>query len=160
MPMFVIKPNAGRLTCQLTRPTPILEIQGGMSVSVGSIRFEYNEERDVVVVHPRWNIETEADCKVWLQQYVDYFGKFGRKVDAVFVLDEFKLGRGIGTVWGNYRAELHRRFTRHSVRVHSNAKVLSFLSTSSVLHNVSADEARDIDTALQLIELKRQQPGA
>ncbi len=127
-------------------------------MATGSIRFEYDEGHDVYIVYPKWTIESEADCKVWLQQYVDYFGRLGRKVDAIIVLDEFKLGERIGSVWGTYRAEVHKRFTRHSVRVHSDAKVGTYVSTSGVIHRVATDEAKDVETALRLIELKRSRP--
>jgi hypothetical protein len=125
-------------------------------MATGSIRFEHDEANDVYIVYPRWNIESDEDCKVWLQQYVDFFERLGRRVDAIFVLDDFKIGKEIGGLWGAYRAEVHKRFTRHTVRVHSDAKVLTSVSTSGVLHGVGTDEARDIETAILLIELKRQ----
>jgi hypothetical protein len=125
-------------------------------MATGSIRFEHDDANDVYIVYPRWTIESEDDCKAWLQQYVEFFEKLGRRVDAVFVLDDFKIGKDIGCLWGAYRAEVHKRFTRHTIRVHSNAKVLTSVSTSGVLHGVATDEARDLDTALRLIELKRQ----
>jgi hypothetical protein len=128
-------------------------------VAKGSIQFEYVEDHDVYIVHPRWTLETEADCKAWHQQYVDFFAKVARTVDIVLVLDDFKLGKGIGVVWGTYRADVLRRFTRYSVRVHSDAKVTAFVSTSGVLHGVATEEARDIDTAIRLIELKRSEGG-
>lgn len=126
-------------------------------MATGSIRFEHDEAHDVYIVYPKWTVESDTDCEVWLQQYVDFFGPLGRKVDAIIVLDDFKLGKDIGGVWGKYRAEVHKRFTRHSVRVHADAKVATFVSTSGVIHRVATDEARDVETALRLIELKRQE---
>ncbi len=125
-------------------------------MATGSIRFEHDEAHDVYIAYPRWTVESDDDCKVWFQQYVDFFGPLGRKVDAIIVLDDFKLGKDIGGVWGKYRAEVHKRFTRHSVRVHPDAKVATFVSTSGVIHGVATDEALDVDMALKLIELKRQ----
>ncbi len=126
-------------------------------MATGSIRFEHDEAHDVYIIYPAWTVESEDDCKVWLQQYVDFFSRIGRRVDVILVLDDFKLGKNIGAVWGRYRAEVHKRFTRHSVRVHADAKVATFISTSGVIHGASTDEARDIETALKLIELKRQE---
>lgn len=121
----------------------------------GSIRFERDEKNDIVIAYPKWHIETEEDCKVWLAQYEAYFAPFGRRVDIIVVLDEFSIGNGIGSVWGSYRAEIHKRFTRHSVRVHANAKVRTYSATSGALHGVPSDEARDVPTAIALIHEHR-----
>jgi hypothetical protein len=128
-------------------------------MAVGSIRFDYDEINDVYVIYPRWTIESEEDCKAWLQQYDDYFSRLGRRVDVIIVLDDFRIDKNIGPVWGAYRAEVHKRFTRHSVRVHSNAKVKDSVSTSGLLHGVGTDEADDVPTAMRLIVLKRQSGG-
>lgn len=121
----------------------------------GTIQLHYDKVHDIHIARARWTIETEDDCKVWAQQFVDYFTPLGRRVDVIFECDEFRIGNGIGSVWGRYRADINKRFTRFTVRVHVDAKVATFTATSAALHNSVADEARDLSTAIQLIEEKR-----
>jgi hypothetical protein len=123
---------------------------------IGSIRFEHDKINDIHIAHVKWFIETENDCEVWHKQLESYFKKFKEKVDVIYVCDDLQLGPKIGAVWGGYRADLNLRFTRHSVRVHVNAKVAAFTATSGVIHGVSFDQARDIPTATSFIkELRR-----
>jgi hypothetical protein len=123
---------------------------------VGKIRFEHDAANDVHIAYPVWRIESERDCKEWSRQYEAYFERFGRKVDVVFVLDEFHIGPGIGPVWGKYRSELVNRFIRFSVRVHSDGKVSTYAATSFALHGGSVDSAPDVRSATSIIlELRR-----
>jgi hypothetical protein len=121
----------------------------------GTIRFQYDTVHDIHIAHARWTIETEDDCKLWAQQFVEYFTPLGKRVDVIFTCDEFRIGKGIGSVWGRYRADINRQFTRYSVRVHVDAKVATFTATSAALHNSVADEASDVPTAIELIQEKR-----
>jgi hypothetical protein len=121
----------------------------------GTIRFDYDKANDLYVVVPKWNIETDEDCKAWHQQYVDFLGKLNKRVDMILILDDFRIGAKVGPVWGKYRADIINRFTRFSVRVHADAKVATFVATSAALHDSVADEARDVPTAVQLILEKR-----
>jgi hypothetical protein len=120
----------------------------------GTIEFTHDAEHDVHIARPRWAIETEADCKAWFAQYEDYFRGRG-KVDVIFVLDAFQIGKGIGAVWGRYRTEVLRQFTRFSVRVNADIRVSTYVSTSSVQHGASFDEAPDLESALAVIEARR-----
>jgi hypothetical protein len=121
----------------------------------GSIRFVHDRANDIHIAYPNWLIETEEDCRAWFRQYETYFRRFGRKVDAIFVLDEFRIGPQIGTTWGNYRARMVREFTRHSVRVHIEARVSTFNATSAAIHGGGYEEARDLPTGVAMIREKR-----
>ena len=127
----------------------------GNLAAKGTIRFVHDAAHDVHVATPSWLIETEDDCRVWFRQYEEYFRRFARKVDAIFVLDDFRIGPQIGTIWGNYRARMVSEFTRFSVRVHADARVSTFNATSAVIHGGGYEEARDLETALRMIEQKR-----
>jgi hypothetical protein len=123
---------------------------------IGSIRFQHDIANDIHVAYAKWFIETEEDCRVWHKQLENYFCKFKHKLDIIYVCDDLRLGPKIGAGWGKYRADLNARFTRHSVRVHVDAKVASYTATSGVIHGVSFDQAPDIPTAVAFIkELRR-----
>jgi hypothetical protein len=121
----------------------------------GTIQFRYDKVHDIHIARAKWTIETEEDCKVWAQQFVEYFTPLDKRVDVIFDCDEFRIGKGIGSVWGRYRADINNRFTRFTVRVYVDARVATFTATSAALHNSVADEAPDIASAVQLIEEKR-----
>jgi hypothetical protein len=118
----------------------------------GTIHFQFDSANEVHVATPRWSIETEDDCRIWFKQYEDYFKRFSEKVDVIFVLEHFRMGNGIGSIWGRYRAEINNRFTRYSIRVHANAKVSTFIATSSAIHSAPGNEARDIPAAIALLK--------
>src|SRR5262245_10651681 len=122
---------------------------------LGSFRFDYDAANDIHIAYAKWFIETEEDCRVWHKQLEDYFSNFRGKVDIIYVCDDLRLGPKIGPIWGKYRADLNSRFTRHSVRVHVDAKVAAFTTTSGIIHGVSFDQAPDIETAKAFIKEKR-----
>jgi len=41
----------------------------------------------------------------WHAQFEAFFSRLGRKVDVVIVLDDFRIGPKIGSVWGKYRSD-------------------------------------------------------
>jgi hypothetical protein len=122
----------------------------------GTIRFRHDVANDIHFAYPKWYVETEEDCRVWAAQYEKYFSQFARKVDAIMVLDEFRIGPGIGSIWGKYRAECVARYTRYSVRINADARVSTFNATSAVLYRIGSREAPDVESAIALIrELRR-----
>jgi hypothetical protein len=122
---------------------------------IGSIRFEHDKLADIHVAYITWLVETEDDCRVWHKQFEDYFKRFDKKLDIIYVCDNFRIGPKIGSIWGKYRADLNARYTRFSVRVHVEAKVALYTATSSAIHGVSFDEARNVETATAFIKEKR-----
>jgi hypothetical protein len=126
----------------------------------GTIRFEYDQVDDIHIAYVKWFIETEQDCRAWHKQLEDYFKRFDKKVDIIYVCDDLRLGPKIGAIWGGYRADLNYRFTRHSVRVHVDAKVATYTATSGVIHGVSFDQARDVTTAMMFIREQRRRTAA
>jgi hypothetical protein len=127
---------------------------------LGTVRFHHDEANDIHFAYPKWYIETEGDCRVWYAQFDAYFSRFASKVDTIIVLDDFRLGPGIGSIWGRYRAEWVGRYTRYSVRVHANAKVSTFNATSAALYGGGFEEAQDIETAVAFILEQRRTSAA
>ena len=124
------------------------------------VSFRYDARRDVILATPRWHIVTEEDCRAWLREYEAFFTELGRgKLDVVFSLDHFSVDKAIAQVWGRYRADMVSRFTRHSVRVHPDARVRVFAHTSGILHQAGSDEAPDVETAVaRILELRARAP--
>jgi hypothetical protein len=125
----------------------------------GTVRFHYDEANDIHFAYPKWHIETEEDCRVWFAQYVDYFSPLERKVDVILVLDDFRIGPKIGSLWGKYRSEWIGKYTRYSVRVHADARVSTFNATSAALYGGGFEEARDVATAITFIRERRRADG-
>jgi hypothetical protein len=125
----------------------------------GSVRFHYDEENDVHYVYPKWYVETEDDCRLWHSQFEAYFSRFGRKVDVVIVLDDFKIGPKIGTIWGQYRADWINRFTRYSVRVRQEARASTFAATSAAKFGGGFEEAPTVEVAIAQIKARRLAEG-
>ena len=121
----------------------------------GHIEFVYDRANDVVIATPHWTIETKEDVLVWYNQYESYLNRFGRKMDFVAVLDDFKIGPAIGVAWGEYRAKFHREYTRFNFRVHSNNRVKLFVNTSGVRYSVATQEAATIEDAIEAIKAAR-----
>jgi hypothetical protein len=123
----------------------------------GSVRFHYDKVNDIHFAYPKWYVETEEDCRVWYGQFDAYFARLGGKVDAIIVLDDFRIGPKIGSIWGKYRAEWIGRYTRYSIRVRAEARVSTFNATSAAIHGVAFDEAPDVERAIELIHHQRSQ---
>lgn len=123
----------------------------------GHIEFAYDSSNDVVIATPHWSIETETDCKLWLDQYQLGLAKLGkRKVDMVMVLDDFSITPSIAPVWGRYRATMVNDHVRFSVRVNATRRVMIASHTSSVLHQTAAaEEANSLAEAIEKIARQR-----
>jgi hypothetical protein len=122
---------------------------------LGTVRFHHDQANDIHFAYPKWLVETEDDCRAWFAQFEAYFSRFDGKVDAIIVLDDFRIGPGIGSIWGKYRAEWISRYTRYSVRVHAEARVSTFNATSAAIYGGGYEEARDVETAIELIHQRR-----
>ncbi|MBV9947714.1 MAG: hypothetical protein JOZ69_12745 [Myxococcales bacterium] len=75
----------------------------------GRIDFRYDGVNDIVIATPHWNIETQEDVVTWFGQYEAYMRQFNRRLDFIVVLDDFRIGAGIGPFWGEYRAKVHQQ---------------------------------------------------
>ena len=125
----------------------------------GRIRFTYDTEEDVVIATPEWTIETEEDCEVWRQQWVDYLEPYGRKMDCVMVLDDFHVAADVASFWGKLRAEINRKYLRHSFRVHAEMRVRTFALTSGIRFDAATAEAVSVEAAIEGIRDARRRAG-
>src|SRR5579859_1178185 len=103
----------------------------------GTIEFKYDHANDIVIAIPHWQIDTREHVLSWYNQYEAYMKRWNRKMDFIVVLDDFVIGPAIGSVWGEYRAKVHQRYTRFNYRVHSNNRVKLFVNTSGVRYNIA-----------------------
>lgn len=128
----------------------------------GTIDFQYDAENDVVIATSHWHIETEADLEPWYQVWADYFEKNfpGRRMDLVVELTGFQINPAVAPRWGEYRARVHKNFTRHSYRVHSNARVRLWVNTSGVRYDASTSEAATIEDGIAAIREERRREAA
>ncbi len=122
----------------------------------GRIDFRYDAEAQVVIATPHWKITTQADVLEWYGQYEASMKRFDRKMDMIVVLDDFEIGPSIGPFWGEYRARVHKLYTGHSFRVHSNNRVKLYVNTSGARYNVSTEEAATVEDAIEGIKAVRQ----
>jgi hypothetical protein len=123
------------------------------------IQFEYDGDHDIVIARPVWHIATEEDCRTWRRQWVDYLEPFGRKVDCIMVLDDFRVDAEIAAIWGRYRAEINREYIRLSFRVHPDLRVRTFTLTSGIRYDAASAEAASVEAAVEGIIDARQKAG-
>ncbi|MDD4962634.1 MAG: hypothetical protein PHI11_01805 [Gallionella sp.] len=125
----------------------------------GTMQFRYDAENDVVIAIPHWRIETQADCDVWFKQYMDYLTLFRRKMDVVFVLDDFAVASQIINVWGEYRTDLVKNYVRFSYRVHLNSLIKIIIKSDSLKYNAASQDADSIEGAIEGIKAARAEAG-
>jgi hypothetical protein len=125
----------------------------------GTITFEIDKANDIIIAKPKWNIETKEDCQIWYQQWSDYLTKFGKKIDIVVLLDEFKVASQIAEAWGEYRAKLNNDFFRFSYRVNPELITGIFIKTSGVRYHAASSEANSIESAKIAIKEARKEAG-
>lgn len=121
----------------------------------GTILFEHDRLNDVIIAKPKWNIETKEDCEVWYKQWSDYLSKFGKKIDIVVVLNEFKVAAAVSELWGEHRAKLNNTFFRFSYRVTPDLMTGIFIKTSGVRYHAATKEANSIESAIFAIKEER-----
>ena len=117
----------------------------------GSIDFKYNEKLDIIVAIPHWSIETVEDCKVWNDEWVSYLKKFGRKVDCIMILDDFKVESEISPQWGVYRANINKEYIRYGFRVNPSILVSLYVKASGIQYNAASAEAATYEDAVTSI---------
>jgi hypothetical protein len=125
----------------------------------GTINFEHDKVNDIIYAKPKWNIETKQDCEIWYQQWSDYLKKFGKKIDIVVSLDEFKVAAQVAEIWGEYRAKLNNDFFRFSYRVNPELITGIFIKTSGIRYHAATKEALSIESAIVAIKEERKNAG-
>ena len=125
----------------------------------GQIRFKYDPQEDIVIATPEWTIKTEEDCEVWRRQWVDYLEPYGRKMDCVMVLDDFHVAADVAALWGKLRADINKKYIRHSFRVHSEMPVRTFVLTSGIRFDAASAEAASVEAAIEGIRDARRRAG-
>ncbi len=125
----------------------------------GRIDFRYDVTHEIVVATPHWSLESDEDIETWFAQYATYFARFGRRMDFIAVLDDFRVATAIGSRWGDYRARLLSQYTRLNYRVHVDKKVRLFVNTSGARHNVATFEASSVEEAVSAILDARRREG-
>ena len=116
----------------------------------GTIEFTHDSENDVVIVTPRWSIETTADIKAWADQWSGWFEQHrrGKKSDVVIVLHEFHVAKPVAREWGVARAAMVERYMRYSFRVDADSIVSFYVNTSGAKYNVATNEAASVADAI------------
>jgi hypothetical protein len=124
----------------------------------GTIEFHHDVANDIVIVTPRWKIETVADIATWQEQWENWFDTHmpGKKSDCVIVLHDFHVGTSVATAWGAARAAMVGRLMRHSFRVDANSKVSFYVNTSGAKYNAATQEAATVADAIAGILHARQ----
>jgi len=122
----------------------------------GTIEFYHDEENDIVIVTPHWNIETNEDCELWYNQWVDFATKFGRKMDAIMILDDFFVKAGVSVEWGHFRVKILKEYTRFTYRVNPELTTGIFIKTSGTRYNASTNEASSLKAAIDAIYKDRE----
>ena len=125
----------------------------------GTMEFNYDEKNDIVIVTPHWRIETKEDCEIWYNQWVDYLEKFGRKIDAIMVLNDFYVKAGVSVEWGHYRVKILKEYTRFTYRVSPDLATGIFIKTSGIRYNASTNEANSVEAAIEAIRNDREKNG-
>lgn len=131
----------------------------GANTEPGTMQFQYDAENDVVIAIPNWKIETQEDCEVWFNQYMDYLKPFCRKVDMIFVLDDFAVASQIIHVWGEYRTNLVKEHIRFSYRIHLNALIKIIIKSGSLKYNAVSQDAENVEGAIAGIKAARAEAG-
>lgn len=117
----------------------------------GTMEFNYDEKNDIVIVSPHWRIETKEDCEVWYNQWVDYAKEFGRKMDAIMVLNDFYVKAGVSVEWGVYRVKILKEHTRFTYRISPDLSTGIFIKTSGARYDASTNEANSVEAAVEAI---------
>jgi len=125
----------------------------------GTIDFQYDAARDIVIATPKWRLVTKEDCETWYAQWDKYLSKFRRKVDCVVLLSDFHVDPAIAPAWGEYRAKLNIAYFRHSYRVQADSVVKLFTKTSGVRFNAATSEAETVEAAIEGILDERKRAG-
>ncbi len=123
----------------------------------GNLDFQYDAENDVVIVVSHWHVEREDELEPWYREWADYFETNfpGRRMDLVIELTDFQISPAVAARWGEVRARVHKNYTRHSFRVHPNARVRLFVNTSGVRYDAATAEAATIEDAIEGIRAAR-----
>jgi hypothetical protein len=126
---------------------------------IGTIVFEQDKVNDIIIARPKWNIETKEECEIWYQQWSDYLTKFGRKIDIVVDLKDFKISPQLADIWGEFRAKLNNNFFRFSYRVNPELLTGIFIKTSGVRYQAATKEANSVESAIIAIKEERKKLG-
>lgn len=113
------------------------------------MRFELLRELDVVeATFTGCEIRTPADVAKWRADVEKHLERFGKKVDLLIALDGLVVRPAAARLFGEYRSEVLRRYTRRSYRYGGDSATRTSVFTSSVLTGAQANVYPTRDLAL------------
>jgi hypothetical protein len=111
-----------------------------MCVVTQLMRFELLRELDVVeATFAHCEIKTPADVAKWRADVEQQLERFGKKVDLLIDLDGLVVRPAAARLFGEYRSDVLRRFTRRSYRYGGDRATRTSVFTSSVLTGAHAN---------------------
>lgn len=122
------------------------------------IRFEYDEANDIIFVYPAGYIATSAAAAEFHQTCTDYYGSFGRKMDAVVNLEMLSIERGAvsdAETSQQTRADIAKKFIRYVVLVSDSLATMAKTNQRIAKDGVLYHAAVDMEQAVALIKRLR-----
>ena len=87
----------------------------------------------------------------WFRQFEEYFTtNFSEPVDTILDLSFFTVQPQVGPLFGERRAKVIKSFIRRNYRCHHrDARVRTFMYTSAVKYNATANEFPTFEAAME-----------
>ena len=131
-----------------------------MTAKTWGIRFEYDEANDIIFVYPAGYIATSAEAAEFQQSCSDYYGSFGRKMDAVVNLEMLNMERGaVSEADANQkaRADIAKKFIRYIVLVSDSLATIAKTNQRIAKDGIWYHAATDMEQAIALIKRLRKE---
>lgn len=121
------------------------------------IDFRYDLVNDIVIATVHWTLRTREDVAAWHQEWKQGLKQFTleHKPDVVIVLDDFHVQDEALSLWGEYRADLNKKYMGITYRVRGDTAVRVTILTSGMRFNAPTAEANTVEEAIECIKAIR-----
>jgi hypothetical protein len=126
----------------------------------GSVRFEYDSERNIVFTEDHWEVKTKTDVEAFFSEYLKYFQALGKKVYMISDIDDLRVHAEVAEYYGETARSTIGQYLLGFARYGKKDLSRMTVRTSSLKAKLPSNIYSDREAAVQAVEeMKKEKSG-
>lgn len=126
----------------------------------GSVKFEYDQARNIVFTEDRWEIRSREDVDAFFAEYVNYFRALDKKVYMISDIDDLRVHAEVAEYYGETARSTVGQYLLGFARYGTKDLSRMTVRTSSLKARLPSNIYSDREAAVQAVEeMKKEKPG-
>jgi len=126
----------------------------------GSVKFEYDQARNIVFTEDQWEIMTREDVNAFFAEYVNYFRALDKKVYMISNIDDLRVHAEVADYYGETARSTVGQYLLGFARYGTKDIPRMTVRTSSLKARLPSNIYSNREAAVQAVEeMKKEKPG-